>query len=95
MASNGSETAEAFPQPQSNRGGKPCGECHIQADETCDICGATELPPGFRVLNDGQNREVLIDDRTDDPAPVFTTRAEAAAKAWEWWREIYQSEDAP
>jgi hypothetical protein len=23
---------------------KPCGECHLQAGETCDICGATKEP---------------------------------------------------
>jgi hypothetical protein len=23
-------------------GGEPCGECHLQAGETCDICGARE-----------------------------------------------------
>ena len=28
-----------FPQPSRNDDGKPCGECHIQPGETCDICG--------------------------------------------------------
>lgn len=33
---------EPFPQPDRNRKGKePCGECHIQPGETCDICGAS------------------------------------------------------
>lgn len=51
----------------------------------------TELPPGFRILNDGPYREVLIDDRADDPAPVFETRKDAVDAAWIWWREIYRS----
>ena len=49
-----------------------------------------DLPPGFRILNDGPGREVLVDDRTDDPAPIFPTRQEAAATAWQWWHEIYE-----
>ena len=32
---------EPFPAPQRNDGGQPCGECHIQPGETCDICGAS------------------------------------------------------
>ena len=52
----------------------------------------TDLPPGFRIINDGPRREVLVDDRTDDPAPVFPSYSKAAAKAWEWWREIYAPE---
>ncbi len=50
----------------------------------------TALPPGFHVLNDGPGREVLIDERTDDPAPVFSTIEAAAETAWRWWREIYE-----
>ena len=53
---------------------------------------ASGLPTGFRVLNDGPGREVLLDDRTDDPAPIFKTRTEAAQVAWRQWREIYESE---
>jgi hypothetical protein len=29
-----------FPQPRRKDGGEPCGECHIQPGEKCDICGA-------------------------------------------------------
>lgn len=29
-----------LPQPRRNDGGEPCGECHVKAGETCDICGA-------------------------------------------------------
>ena len=54
-----------------------------------------ELPPGFRVLNDGPGREVLLDDRTDDPAPTFATRAEAVETAWRHHREIYEPEASP
>jgi hypothetical protein len=32
-----------FPKPLRNDGGEPCGECHIKAGETCDICGATPM----------------------------------------------------
>lgn len=35
-------------------GEEPCGECHIQAGETCDICGASNPPP--------ETREVGADD---------------------------------
>lgn len=31
---------DPFPQPIRKDGGDPCGECHIQPGETCDICGA-------------------------------------------------------
>jgi hypothetical protein len=31
---------ETFPQPERKDGGEPCGECHLQPGETCDICGA-------------------------------------------------------
>jgi len=37
--------ADKFPQPQRKVGGEPCGECHIQPGETCDICGAVSRPP--------------------------------------------------
>src|SRR5215510_9443365 len=26
----------------AERGGEPCGECYLQPDETCDICGPTQ-----------------------------------------------------
>lgn len=26
--------------PDARVGREPCGECHLQAGETCDICGA-------------------------------------------------------
>lgn len=51
---------------------------------------ARELPPGFSILNDGPGREVLLDDRDDERAPVFATHAEAAEVAWRYWREIYE-----
>lgn len=41
----------------------------------------TELPPGYRVLNDGPGREMLMREEWEE-CPVFTTRAEAAAWAW-------------
>lgn len=31
---------EGFPKPGRRDGQEPCGECHLQAGETCDICGA-------------------------------------------------------
>lgn len=40
------------------------------------------LPPGFRILNDGPGREVLVRDEWEE-CPVFPTVAEAAARAWE------------
>lgn len=38
----GQSDTEGFPQPRQNPGGEPCGECHLQPAETCDVCGATE-----------------------------------------------------
>ncbi len=35
---------ETFPQPSRKDGGEPCGECHLQPGETCDICGAVATP---------------------------------------------------
>lgn len=29
-----------FPQQRQKDGGEPCGECHLQPGERCDICGA-------------------------------------------------------
>lgn len=34
----------------------------------------------FKVLNDGEDRYVLCDDRTDDPAPVYQTEKDAMAE---------------
>lgn len=31
-----------FPQPLRKDGEDPCGECRLQAGETCDICGARQ-----------------------------------------------------
>lgn len=40
-----------FPRPKRQK--TPCGECHIQSGETCDICGATVLAHPKQ----GQNHE--------------------------------------
>ncbi len=32
--------AKEFPKPSSRIGKDPCGECHLQPGERCDICGA-------------------------------------------------------
>lgn len=42
--SEAASTEEPFPQPKRKPGGEPCGECHIQPGETCDICGAVNPP---------------------------------------------------
>jgi hypothetical protein len=31
-----------FPKPQRRDGKEPCGECHLQVGEVCDICGAVQ-----------------------------------------------------
>jgi len=48
---------DQFPQPRRNDGGKPCGECRIQLDETCDICGA---------VNQSTHQSAII---TKEPTP--------------------------
>lgn len=35
---------DPFPAPRFDASREPCGECHIQPGETCDICGASPLP---------------------------------------------------
>lgn len=35
---------DSFPQPSRRDGKEPCGECHLQPGETCDICGARQAP---------------------------------------------------
>ena len=40
-----SDVPEAFPRPGRNDGGTPCGKCHVQPGETCDICGAYGSDP--------------------------------------------------
>lgn len=37
--------AVPFPKPGRKEGGEPCGECRLQAGETCDICGAVANTP--------------------------------------------------
>jgi hypothetical protein len=36
-----SSSAE-LPKPQRRDGKEPCGECHLQVGEVCDICGAVQ-----------------------------------------------------
>lgn len=40
---------EGLPKPGRRDGQEPCGECHLQAGEKCDVCGAkdTREPDGF------------------------------------------------
>lgn len=42
---------EPFPKPSRKDGGEPCGKCHIQPGETCDICGAINPAPQTRALS--------------------------------------------
>lgn len=47
--------ADAFPQPSRKDGGEPCGECHLQPGETCDICGAkADHADAGKVKGDGR-----------------------------------------
>jgi hypothetical protein len=34
-------TTPGLPQPRRKVGELPCGECHVQPGEVCDICGAS------------------------------------------------------
>ena len=46
-------------------GGEPCGECHLQPGETCDICGAYQPRPfGDGPYGDGH----WCTHHPDDPA---------------------------
>jgi len=44
--------ASEWPQPQRRDGKEPCGECHLPAGETCDICGATATPSWQQLWNE-------------------------------------------
>jgi len=46
-------SGQTLPKPGRNDGGEPCGECHLQPGETCDICGAAQPS--------GQTRQVKLD----------------------------------
>jgi hypothetical protein len=46
-------SGQTLPKPGRNDGGEPCGECHLQPGETCDICGAAHPS--------GQTRQVKLD----------------------------------
>ncbi|MEY9718821.1 hypothetical protein [Sinorhizobium fredii] len=39
-------------------GSEPCGECHIQPGETCDICGARNTDDGSSDQTFSQKSEV-------------------------------------
>ncbi len=53
------------------------------ADDSAEVARLrAALPPGFRIINDGPGREVLVHDEWEE-CPVFPTVAEAAARAWE------------
>ena len=41
-ADHPAQVGAPFPQPSRNDGGVPCGECHLRAGETCDVCGAEQ-----------------------------------------------------
>lgn len=46
-----------------------------------DVQKTTDLPPGYRILNNGPGREVLVREEWEE-CPVFATAAEARAWAW-------------
>lgn len=37
---------EEFPKPKHKDGEEPCGECRLQPDEVCDICGGQQTTGG-------------------------------------------------
>ena len=61
-----------FPQPSRNDGGVPCGECHLRAGETCDVCGAEQGGGGATVAG-GQDAPINDGD--------FIDRCEVASEA--------------
>jgi hypothetical protein len=40
-----------------------------------------EKSPRFKIVEDGPSRFVLVDNESDDPAPVYATMEEAMAAA--------------
>lgn len=75
-----------LPKPQSRKGKEPCGECHIQPGETCDICEATQ-PQAQEAGRDGVctwhqqdyygtlyssgcGHEYMVNDCTDGNVPI-------------------------
>lgn len=37
-------------------GREPCGECHLQEGETCDICGAKAMKPSCWLASQKQKQ---------------------------------------
>jgi|GEM_PF-3832056 len=48
-----------FPRPTWNPHREPCGECHLQDGETCDICGASVPLDPDRLRDDRDERRRL------------------------------------
>ena len=71
-----------FPQPRQNPGGKPCGECHLQPGETCDVCSAVAAIPRTAWL---AAMEVLRDD--SKVLAEMASKATAATNA-HWQRQV-------
>jgi len=91
------QTEATFPQPSRNDGGVPCGECHLRAGETCDVCGAEQSGGGAdaaasRPSLAAQAEAVeLADQRTnigemEEDAGALSAAAETLRQCWGWWR---------
>jgi hypothetical protein len=76
--------AGPFPKPRCNHGGEPCGECHLQPGEACDICGATDKrsPDASGLIEAAEWRiilQALRIAREDGSIDNFVTDAEYEA----------------
>jgi hypothetical protein len=70
LAALAQSDAEPIPQPQRNDGGEPCGECHLQPGETCDVCGAkaqSDAGPIARARYHLQAADQALHEVEDDP----------------------------
>ena len=60
----------------------PCPKCGATDDDRCPYPARPEIEgerEHYSILNDGENRFVLCDDRSDDPAPVYPSLEAAEA----------------
>ena len=71
---------EEFPLPGRKDGELPCGECHIQPGETCDICGTKqpEAREGLTLAERAADRSIEIQGRDFAASEQNTVTDESA-----------------
>ena len=80
--------AVSFPQPRRKDGEEPCGECHLQVGETCDICGAKRAEQALAPLIAKYDNDLIllsleaaarVAEANDSPTTALYVREAAAS----------------